>query len=376
MPNIENTDNNQPKERQPFKGGGLPALIGSLPVADHMTALAWIFANTPELPLWPQLPHNPRERMLRQFIEGLPGIVEQKTENAGDRIFFNINAPGFEEEQLGFYEEYLGVVEKPAALLSSRFQISRERAAGIYHLAETAAGKSGLQGIKGQVTGPFTMLTGISDQDDRLGYYDAAIRDIVVKGIAMKAAWQVRYFKERFPALPVLMFIDEPGLAGIGTSSFISIAAEDVARDLDEVISAVQQAGGLAGVHVCANTDWRLLLSSGIDILSFDAYDFFDRFSLSKDEIYSFLERGGTIAWGLVPTAEEEKIAAASPASLVSLWEKQAGSLVTSRWDLPALLRQTLITPSCGTGSLTPEMAGRVLSLTRDVAAALRGKYS
>ena len=358
-----------------FKGGGLPTLIGSLPATDHAAALAMILASTPQLPLWPQLPHYPRERMLHQFIEGLPGVIEQQTAQGGDRIFFDCSAPDFEEEQLKFYEEYLRVEEDEAALLTSRFQISKERAAGLYHLAKLAAGQPGLTGIKGQITGPFTMLTGIVDQHDRLGYYDPVIRDIVVKGLAMKAAWQVRFFKEKFADLPVLLFIDEPGLAGLGTSSLISIDGEEVGRDLDEVAGAVQQAGGLAGVHVCANTDWRLLLSSRIDIISFDAYDFFDRFILAKDEIYNFLNRGGTIAWGLVPTVEAEKITAATTAALVSLWEEQAGRLVTPQWDLAGLLGQSLITPSCGTGSLTPALAARVLALTREVATVLREKY-
>ena len=66
-----------------------------------------------------------------------------------------------------------------------------------------------LTAVKGQVTGPFTMLTGISDIDHKLGYYDPTFRDIIVKGIAMKAAWQVVYLKQSFD-VPVLLFIDEP----------------------------------------------------------------------------------------------------------------------------------------------------------------------
>ena len=35
------------------------------------------------------------------------------------------------------------------------------------------------------------------------------------------------------------------------------------------------QEGGLVGVHVCANTDWSLVLDSSADIVSFDAYALF-----------------------------------------------------------------------------------------------------
>ena len=61
--------------------------------------------------------------------------------------------------------------------------------------------------------------------------------------------------------------------------------------------------------------------------------------------------------------------------SLASLWESHADLLLSERWDRAAQLGQTLITPSCGTGSLAPELALRVLELTRDVSAKLRAKY-
>jgi methionine synthase II (cobalamin-independent) len=352
-----------------FHAHGKSVLIGSLPATDHREALELILASTPDIPLWPQLPVNPLEGMLNQFVEGQPCVKED-----GARTYFTTDLPGFEESQLQFYEEYLQVSENPAALLNSRFQVSRERAGGLYLLAETIRSPQDFTAVKGQITGPFTLLTGLKDENDRLGYYDPTIRDMAVKDIAMKAAWQVLFLKEAAD-IPVLLFIDEPALAGLGSSAFISISKNDIAEDLAEVTTAVHQAGGLAGVHVCANTDWTLLLGSEIDIISFDAYNFFDRFITCKNEISSFLDRGGIIAWGIVPTSEEDEITRETAASLVSRWEQQAAMLVDAQWDIPSLLGQTLITPSCGTGSLSMTLAQRVLSLTRDVAETLQEKY-
>jgi hypothetical protein len=357
------------KNRKKFRAGGLPVLIGSLPTPSHTEAMQWILESTPEIPLWPQLPANPHEGMLNQFVADLPCVTEE-----GARIYYDIQNPGFEEALLQFYEAYLQVTENPADLLGSRFQLNRDRVAGLYHLADVAAGNEGLTALKAQITGPFTQLTGLKDQNDRLGYYDATIRDMVVKDIAMKAAWQVTFLKKTAD-LPVLLFIDEPALAGLGSSAFISISVNDITQDLAEAVSAIHLAGGLAGVHVCANTDWAMLLATEIDIISFDAYNFFDRFITCKQEIIAFLDRGGIIAWGVVPTGEQEDILHSSADSLVALWEQQAASFSDTDWDLPSLLRQTLITPSCGTGSLTVDLARRVLTLTRDVSAALRQKY-
>lgn len=352
----------------PFKAAGLPTLIGSLPVADHARGLELIFAHTPAIPLWPQLPGNPLEGMMRQFIEGLPGIVEGL-----DHTYFDIHTDHFEGDLLAFFEEFLAATEAPEKLAESRFAVSEARAGGLYRLKELIPGRDDVRAVKGQITGPFTLLTGITDTNKRLGYYDPTIREMAVKGLAAKAAWQVRFLKEL--GLPVIVFIDEPALAGLGSSSYISISLTDIGQDLTEVISAIQEAGGLAGIHVCANTDWEFLLSLPLDVLSFDAYGFFDRLATSKTLVHAYLERGGTIAWGGIPTSEAEKITGETAASLASLWEAHADLIADHRWDRAAILAQTLITPSCGTGSLSPDLALRVLELTRDVSARLREKY-
>jgi methionine synthase II (cobalamin-independent) len=351
----------------PFSANGRPTLIGSLPVADHSEGLALIFAHTPEIPLWPQLPTNPQEGMMNQFIEGFPGITE------GEKTYFDLETEGFEEKLLRFFEGYLAESEEPAPLADSPFAVSRERAGGLHLLREQAGKRTEPVALKGQITGPFTMLTGLTDQHQRLGYYDPTIREIVVKGLAMKASWQVRFLREL--GMPVILFIDEPALAGLGSSSFISLSLEEIRQDLSEVITAVQQAGGMAGVHVCANTDWNFLLSLGLDILSFDAYGYFDRLATCTDQLLTFLDRGGIIAWGLVPTSDEEHIRRETGESLARRWQEQAETLAGGKWNLPGLLRQTLITPSCGTGSLSPELARRVLMLTRDLSATLRRKF-
>jgi methionine synthase II (cobalamin-independent) len=354
-----------PSGPETFSPGGRATLIGSLPVADHQQGLELIRRYTPEIPLWPQLPANPREGMLVQFAEGFVGLVE------GERTYFDTGGD-FDDRLLPFFEEFLQVAEDPQALMTSRFAVSRERAAGLYLLREQAAALHPLA-LKGQITGPFTMLTGLQDQDQRLSYYNPSLKEMVVQGLALKAAWQTRFLKET--GLPVIIFIDEPALAGLGSSSFISIATTDIAQDLAQVSGAIQAAGGLAGVHVCANTEWELLLNGGLDVISFDAYEFFDRFLTCRPLIHAYLERGGIIAWGLVPTGKIEVIEAESTDSLVARWEAQAAGLATERWTLPALLERTMITPSCGTGSLPLAAAEKVLRLTSEVSATLRQRY-
>ncbi|MCW5204966.1 hypothetical protein VU02_03460 [Desulfobulbus sp. N2] len=360
-----------------FNPAGLPVLIGSLPLSDHKEALDRIFTATPEIPLWPQLPGDPYEGMMPQFAEGIPCIREENLSDPEGRILYDTGGADFEEQMLAFYEDYMAAQENPEAPAGARFRVSRERAEGLFSFAEALQGgqhNDSLAALKGQVTGPFTMLTGIKDAQGRAGYYDDTIREMVVKGIAMKAAWQTR-FLACCNKVPAIMFIDEPALAGLGSSAFISVSNAGIKEMLNEVAEAIHQAGGLAGIHVCANTEWEILLGSKIDILSFDAYSFFDKLAALTEQVDSYLDRGGILAWGGVPTGKTADIEKESAESLTKLWEHQVKKLIRPHRDQADLLRQTLITPSCGTGSLSLEHAEKVLQLTKDVSANLRAKY-
>ena len=80
--------------------------------------------------------------------------------------------------------------------------------------------------VKGQITGPITFGTGLKDKQGRAVLFDEQIRDAAVKLIAMKARWQVRQLA--IFGVPVVIFLDEPALAGFGSSELIGLSKEDV----------------------------------------------------------------------------------------------------------------------------------------------------
>ncbi len=350
-----------------FKPDLRPLLIGSLPVADHNEALDLVLAATPEIPLWAQLPVFQEEGMVLQFMPGMPGLVLEE-----DRWRVDTGSDAFEPALTAFYEDYLLAVEDEAVLLESRFMLASDVARGFHVFMERVArNKTSLRAVKGQVTGPVTFGLGLKDQQDRPVFYDLHTRDASVKLLALKAAWQVVRLKAL--GVPVIVFVDEPALAGYGSSELISISGEEITAALDEVFGAIHNAGGLAGIHVCANTDWGLLLNTGVDMVNFDAYGYAERFLLYADEIKAFLARGGLVAWGIVPTGPADVIDKESVDTLVARWEKLLAAAVKAGLDPDLLRRQSLITPSCGTGSLSVAHARKVLDLTREVSQAVRG---
>jgi hypothetical protein len=348
-----------------FIANCLPLLIGSLPVSDHAEATRLILCSTPEIPIWPQLPVHKEEGMLLQFIPGFPG----RTEKDG-KVFINTTASGFDGEILAFYEEYMAVVEGEADLENSRFALTPETAKGFFtFLEQTVQLKPPATALKGQITGPITFCTAMADQDGRAIFYNDQLRDAAVKMLALKARWQIRKMAE--VCKTTIMFFDEPGLAGFGSSAFITIGPADIKDCLNEVFAAVHAEKGLTGVHVCANTEWPVIFDTDVDVISCDTYSYFEKFLLYPEHMLRFFNKGGILASGIIPTIPEF-LDRETVDTLTSRWLDQKTHLQKIGIAEDRIFSQTLITPSCGTGSISYEYAQKVLDLTQAVSKKVR----
>ena len=342
-----------------FYGLAHPTLIGSFPGKDYQWALDLIFQYCPEIPSWPQLPAYPAEGMLVQFSRGLPGFQPEN-------LILDQEAPDFEAQMLAFYEEYLAVKEGAKDIEETRFALREDEARGFFLFCERLKGLTQRPyAVKGQVTGPFTLATGLKTKEGKAVFYDETLRDLVTKIVALKAVFQVKRLKA-FGA-PVIIFLDEPALAGFGSSSFVGVSREEVVMILREVAQEIRAVGGLVGAHVCANTEWDLLIEAGLELLNFDAFDYLDRFLLYRKPLKDFVQKGGNIAWGIVPTLKPEALRTVRAGELVKRLKEAFECLKEEGLSLNETLNSSLITPSCGMGTLPQDLVPRALSLLREV---------
>ena len=351
----------------------LATTIGSLPHTDPLQATQLSFGSTPEIPSWVQLPKRGfYENMMMQFTEGMPALVQK-----GDRISFSTDAADYAEQLTDFYERYMAAVDDGNSDALGSFAISSRYAAGFSEFMACLPEhkKSGkLVMLKGQVTGPFTLGTNLTDQNGRCAYYDEQLRDVIIKLASLKAMWQMDQMK-RFD-VPVMIFIDEPSLLGFGKQTFLSVSREDVIGDLNAVAAVIHAQGGLSGVHCEENTDWSLLMETDLDILDFDAYDHLQAITLYPLELKHFFERGGCLGWGIVPTLDKDAAASETVSSLLIRFEEGIEQFVSKGFDRKMLLRRALITPSCGAGGvLTEPLAERVLDVLHNLSLTLRERY-
>jgi len=91
-----------------------------------------------------------------------------------------------------------------------------------------------------------------------------------------------------------------------------------------------------------------------------------------QDAIVDFMNSGKYLAWGIVPTVKTDDIEKETVSSLSKQFRCKMESLFALGIDPAIVLRQSLITPSCGTGTLTPGNAEKVFRLTKGVSDKMR----
>ena len=329
-----------------FKATG----IGSVPSTDIKGTCLNILKQLPEIPFWPQfVKRSHLEDMIIQFSEGLPSLKLKEEKRS-----LSISSDEIESELVTFYDHFL-------ADDIDYFAISREYAVGLYEQLDLIHQDPEQYGhfIKGQSVGPVTFSAGITGEDGKSALYNPDLLEAFTKGLAIKALWQVRELGKS--GKRTIIFLDEPCLSGFG-SAFTPIERQEVIKLIKEVIDYLRErSDALIGIHCCGNTDWSMIIETGPDIINFDAFGYMDYFLLYPEDITRFIQNGGTIAWGIVPTAgftgkeTVENLSLKLQVGLDRLYEYGlAPEIVTG---------SSILTPACGMGTMEQSSSDRVLEL-------------
>jgi methionine synthase II (cobalamin-independent) len=316
--------------------------IGSFPHLNAADACELVL-RTFDIPFWPQLPNTSfRESMIAQYSEGMPYI--KVDDSKGSIVIMRDESDQLER----FYESCSD---------TSRISISEDYAMGLHAFLKMIKGRR-FPMLKGQVTGPVTFTLGLKDHNGSLVYFDEELREISSMLLKAKVRWQIDALKQH--AEEVIIFIDEPILSALGSSSYLGVDAAEAFRLIKDMVSAIRDAGAISAVHCCGRADWPMVIETGAQIINFDAFDYFDTLVIYHEHLEKFLSSGGYIAWGMVPTTD----------AIETVDERQLTGRMCAHFEelnkyMPADLVQKniLITPSCGTASRSIEETTKICQL-------------
>lgn len=324
--------------------------IGSVPSIDIKETCLRILKQVPDIPFWPQfVRRSPLEDMSIQFSEGLPLLEIIK-----DRRTLALSSGDMESEFVTFYDNFM-------AEDIDYFATSREFAPGLYELVDLIRQDPEKYGpyIKGQIVGPVTFASGIAGHDGKSILHNPDLKEAMTKGLAIKALWQLKKLGES--GKKPILFLDEPALSGFG-SAFSPIQRHEVISMIKEILDYLRErSDSLIGIHCCGNTDWSMIIETGIDIINFDAFSYMEYFLLYPEEIAQFLKDGGTIAWGIIPTADFT--GKESVKDLFLKLEEGLNHIYEWGLDSETVEANSILTPACGMGTMGQDSADRVLDL-------------
>ncbi len=323
--------------------------IGSMPHKSEKRACDIIFPNFRKIPCWPQLVNKSfSESMMAQFTERMPGV---EADIDTRKVFIN-RKRDIKKEIEELNERYNS--EDP-----EYFSFSEDCASGFYEYLYRLKDHDNtmLDYLKGQITGPISLCFTVSDEDGVPMFFDKDLREAAVKVLSARAKWQAAKLKNLFK--DVIIFIDEPSLVFFKHSAPSSkIKKEDIISCINRVADAIHTEACYAGIHCCGDADWDLVLYTDIDILNIDAYNYGGSFIKNNEKISEFLQRGGIIAWGMVPTASD---ALKDDVDNLLLKLKRYIDFLSESIDRRKIINSSLITPSCGCGALAEKEAEAVV---------------
>jgi len=346
-----------------FNPSGLATGIGSLPFIDPDQAIKLIRRYFPAIPHWPQMPRRGmEEHFVFQFLQPLveTGLLVAKNRT----YFFDMSQQSWPDRLTDFYTICLSAEEgDPAAL--ENFVPPKHAARGFHVFLENAQKISGhgVKFLKGQIVGPLSAGLHLKDEKGRIAYYQDELRDVIVRTLALNARCQAAALSQF--GSPAIIFVDDPAIRAYGSMHHLTLRRDMIIEDLNTIFRGVLSENALVGVHSCDAVDWSLLFESELQIISLDVYRYGDSLFAYTSQIKDFIERDGVMAWGIVPTLDDPFSEGAD--ALLNRLNQLLSELVRGGLDQRLTLRQSMITPSCGTGLLSVREAQRIYELTSAV---------
>jgi len=275
--------------------------MGIMPHRDVDRALE--LALSLDIPFWPQLPKvSLHEDMYVQASQNFPGIAVDFDK---ERLVFNTSR--FEQE----LDEYFVKMDSPEA-----FALTAEYSM-VFHKF-LSKGLRDYKAIRGQVTGPVSFGLKVLDEDLKPLIYNEEARTILFDFIQRKV--NIQYQELRKKNLNAFVWVDEPGL-GYVFSGFSGYNEQHAKEDYRKFVEGLE---GPKGLHLCAEVNLPYLLELGVEILSFDAYQIGFMPREYAGSVAEFINNGGVISWGIIPT-ESTALAMQTPealaATLSNYWE-------------------------------------------------------
>ena len=325
-----------------------PIAIGSLPHNNIDSAINLIKKDFSEIPFLPQLVKiSDNENMIFQIFEGMSSFC---------------------------YQDYDEIIKNKDSKLLNKYKTG-EKYSHAFNAFTKLIKKTQPIYAKIQIVGPYTVsksLHYLSGED----FIKNIGEEFIIKFLNLKILWQINQIKIANPKTIPIVFIDEPAInIEITHSKNNSSANFDIYNMLKQMCNFIEKNNSISGIHCCAKPDWNIFFEVKPNIISFDAYSYGQDFIKNDKNIKNFLENEGKIAWGIVPTFDENLLNTMNIDILEEKFIQCVNNLTKNGLNEKLVIDSSLISSSCGAGKLSIESAQCSMDMVKELSDRIRKRF-
>ncbi len=341
----------------PFQPACLPLALGALPHRSAAQALDIARRYAGALLAWPQLPQRSfREQCLVQSMIGFPGLV---VDAAALRVYVDRN-----EAERRIDSLWLAYLEHTITYAA----LSADDAAGLAEMARIGGWRD-LRAVKGQILGPISAALQLTDEREQPLIYDDMLFDAIAQLLRLRVAWQELRLSEIAPV--TIICIDEPLLEAVD-SPFFPHDWDRIAGQIDDVLAGIN---GCRALYTRGDVDLNRLMHTSVELLIAESAAYRRLCESGCEDLIAFLERGGMVGIGIVPS-DPEQLKMASVDSLFDAFASLLDDLTSQGVAHDYMLQQTVLSPAQSLGYLDNASAERALQLLAGVSQRIREEYA
>lgn len=334
--------------------GNLP--YENITLATHM--IAKLFYDFPYIAFLPNISQNETTEI--RTLESMPGVaykdnklilrvgtekyskdIERLNKAFNNPTYKNLEKYSFKSE---FLEKYLQIIKK----FNSKYACVN-------------------------LLGPFTISQLLIQSAKEQVLADKNFRKLFIQSICVKSLWIINKIKEFCPTTIPVIILEEPklGQLGIIKRQDEEITVELVTNMISRVVTKLHEAGSIVGVQCFEKCDWSVPINAGVDLISFDAYNNPNNLNIMPEIITKYLQQGGMINWGIVPTISESIVKGLTVDYIANRLNTTMSGLILSGVPSDLVYKSALVSLNGNTNHLPVIFAERACMLAKQIASRL-----
>ena len=338
--------------------------LGTLPYNSVDTAavmLAKLYSDSPYLAILPAI--DSEDTVINRTLKGIPGVKFKD-----GKLLLKTTSKQYQAELTSLDKAFNSAKKDDV----DKFAIESIFLEKYFQLIKKFKSKTAYVNI----LGPFTLSQLLNNLAEEQMLTDKSFRKLFIQAVCVKAMYMIKKIKETCPTTQPIIVLEEPMLGRFGDIKRINedITAELITNMFTRVIEKIKECGALVCVQCMEKCDWQIPINAGADIISYDAYNNPNNLCIIPESVTEFIERGGKINWGIVPTMTESIVKTLTIDYIEKRLSATFGGLIMAGVPAVKVYSSALVSVQGDTGHLPVIFAEKAIMLSTQMASRLSAK--